>query len=45
MASKYIERVQAKKAFDDRKPEKTYPTDITDDVFSTARPEEEAQNG
>lgn len=45
VAHKYIDRIHAKKSLENRKPEKTYPTDITDDVFLTARPDDEAQNG
>ena len=45
VAHKYIERVQSKKSREDRKPEQTYPTDITDGVFVTIGPDAEAQNG
>lgn len=40
VASKYIQRVYAKKSLESRKPEFTYPTDVTDDVFVTIRPED-----
>ncbi|KAL4235619.1 Ribosome biogenesis protein BRX1 [Mactra antiquata] len=39
VAKKYIHRVEAKKSLEDRKPEYTYPSDITDDVFVTIRPD------
>ena len=45
IAHKYMDRVHSKKSLEIRKPEKTYPTDITDDVFATIGPEEEEQNG
>jgi len=45
VAQKYINRVQAKKSLDERKPEFTYTPDVTDDVFVTIRPKETQQNG
>ncbi|KAH3849176.1 ribosome biogenesis protein BRX1 homolog [Dreissena polymorpha] len=45
VAQKYINRVHAKKSLDERKPEFTYRSDITDDVFVTIRPEDNQQNG
>lgn len=45
VAHKYINRVQAKKSLDERKPEFTYAPDVTDDVFVTIQPEDSTQNG
>ena len=45
VASKYVNRVQAKKSLEDRKPEFTYTSDVTDDVFVTIKPEDMKQNG
>lgn len=43
VAKKYIHRVEAKKSLEERKPEFTYPSDITDDVFVTINSENTSQ--
>lgn len=45
VAQKYVNRVQAKKSLEDRKPEFTYTSDVTDDVFVTIQPEDTQHNG
>ncbi|XP_045158339.1 ribosome biogenesis protein BRX1 homolog [Mercenaria mercenaria] len=45
VAQKYVNRVQSKKSLEERKPEFTYTSDVTDDVFVTIQPEDSKQNG
>ncbi|KAL5021634.1 hypothetical protein ScPMuIL_000789 [Solemya velum] len=40
VSQKYVSRVQSKKSLEDRRPEESYKTDVTDDVFVTIRPEQ-----